>query len=325
MKKNIAVVGCGHWGKNLIRNFYELGVLHSICDLDTEAANFIANKYNVENLSLKTVINNDDIQGVVLAVPAPMHAKFGMQVIKAGKDVFIEKPLATNTADAIKLIDESKKQNVQLMVGHLLQYHPVFKKLSKMIESKTIGDINYIYSNRLSFGKVRSQEDVIWSFAPHDISMILAIAKDLPLSLRTQSSCILQKEIADTAIINMDFQSGLRAHISVSWINPYKEQKLVVFGKNGVLVFDDTKPWVEKLAIYKHSIEFSSNEFLLNQSELEYILVKESEPLKNECIHFVEVVNGFKDPMTNGDEGLNVIKVLSGATESLRNNKSVKL
>ena len=108
-----------------------------------------------------------------------------------------------------------------------------------MIESKTIGDINYIYSNRLSFGKVRSQEDVIWSFAPHDISMILAIAKDLPLSLRTQSSCILQKEIADTAIINMDFQSGLRAHISVSWINPYKEQKLVVFGKNGVLVFDD--------------------------------------------------------------------------------------
>ena len=119
MKKNIAVIGCGHWGKNLIRNFYELGALHSICDLDTEAANCIANKYNVKNLSFKRVIENEDIQGVVLAVPAPMHAKFGMQAIKAGKDVFIEKPLATNTADAIKLIDESKKQNVQLMVGHL--------------------------------------------------------------------------------------------------------------------------------------------------------------------------------------------------------------
>lgn len=325
MKKNIAVIGCGHWGKNLVRNFSELGALVAVCDPNNELAQNYATQYEVRNLSFTEIINDNSIHGVVLAVPAPLHASMAIEAMTKGKHVYVEKPLALNKDEARNMINTSKEQGVQMMVGHLLQYHPVFTAVCDLAKSGNLGKLNYIYSNRLSFGKVRSEEDVIWSFAPHDISMILSLAEEAPVSLRAESSCILQSDIADSAILHMKFKSGVKAHISVSWINPYKEQKLVVIGDMAMVVFDDTQPWEQKLSLYRHNIDLTSKVPNLEKSEVEFVHVKQSEPLKNECQHFIDVVNGDLLPLTDGEEGLRVLNVLSAATLSQKENSIVDM
>ncbi len=322
MKRNIAVIGCGHWGKNLVRNFSELGSLAAVCDPNTELSSNYANLYKVNDYSFEEILNENDIKGIVIAAPVPLHASLGIKAMNAGKHVYIEKPLAMNIIEAENLITASKDNNVQLMVGHLLQYHPVFIELLKLINLNELGNLHYLYSNRLSFGKIRSEEDVIWSFAPHDISMILSVLNDDIKFVSCESSSSLQKNIADSAIIHMESKSGLNAHISVSWIHPYKEQKLVVIGEFATAVFDDTKPWDEKLALYNHEIDTFSKPPSLNQSEIQYIKVTQSEPLKNECQHFIDVVDGKSKPRTDGVEGLKVLKILTGAT--LSNNENSK-
>jgi UDP-2-acetamido-3-amino-2,3-dideoxy-glucuronate N-acetyltransferase len=321
MKKNIAVIGCGHWGKNLVRNFAELGALLAICDPDTELAEIYSQKYNVLNLPFDEILKDTNIKGIVLAVPAPLHASMAIKAMQAKKNVYVEKPLAMNEAEALDMISAAKDSNVKLMVGHLLQYHPVFIKVREIVESKKLGTLKYIYSNRLSFGKVRSEEDVIWSFAPHDISMILSLAGSIPNTVKTNSSKILQSNISDIATIHMNFKENLKAHISVSWLHPYKEQKLVVIGEEAMLIFDDTQSWSEKLSFYNHDIDLSQNPPILNKANIEYIKVNESEPLKNECMHFLDVVNNRQSPLTDGVEGLNVLRVLSAASLSEENNK----
>lgn len=325
MKRNIAVIGCGHWGKNLVRNFSGLDSLAAICEPNKELAELFAQKYNVLNLSFDEIINDSNIKGVVLAVPASLHASMAIKAIKAKKHVYVEKPLAMNETEALDMISAAKDSDVQLMIGHLLQYHPVFIEVRKIVKSKKLGTLKYIYSNRLSFGKVRSEEDVIWSFAPHDISMILSITGSIPNNVKTISSKILQPNISDIATIHMNFEANLKAHISVSWLHPYKEQKLVVIGEDGMLVFDDTKLWSEKLAFYKHDIKLSKNLPIINKADAKYINVKESEPLKNECMHFMNVVNKRQIPLTDGIEGLNVLKVISAASLSEEKSKSVSL
>ncbi len=171
---SIAVIGCGYWGKNLIRNFYELGVLSAVSDSDKLLAKEFSEKYKVPSLTFEEVLNSS-VRGVVIAAPAKYHAKLTIDALEANKHVYVEKPLAMNKKEADEMIKKSNKKGMHLMVGHLLQYHPVFKKLKEMNEEKDFGDIQYIYSNRFSFGKIRSEENVIWSFAPHDISMILSL------------------------------------------------------------------------------------------------------------------------------------------------------
>ena len=325
MKKNIAVVGCGHWGKDLVRNFSDLGSLAAVCDPNTEVAQQYADQYLVKNYSFAEVLNDLSIEGVVLAVPAPLHASMAIEVMNAGKHAYVEKPLAMNNLEAERMIASAEESGVQLMVGHLLQYHPIFMALRTLVESGEMGALQYIYSNRLSFGKVRSEEDVIWSFAPHDISMILSLAGQEPDTVRTESTSILQPDIADAAIVHMEFNSGLKAHISVSWLHPYKEQKLVVVGKKAMAVFDDTKPWGEKLALYRHVVRSSESLASLEKAEVEYVEVSQSEPLRNECQHFVDVVSGDITPLTNGKEGLGVLNVLSAASLSQSKNQAVRI
>lgn len=322
MKRNIAVIGCGHWGKNLVRNFSELGSLAAVCDPNSKLSSNYADLYKVNDFSFEEILNDKDIKGIVIATPVPLHATLGIKAMNAGKHVYIEKPLAMNIIEAKNLITASKDNNVQLMVGHLLQYHPVFIELLKLINLNELGNLHYLYSNRLSFGKIRSEEDVIWSFAPHDISMILSVLNDDIKFVRCESSSFLQKNIADTAIIHMESESGLNAHIFVSWIHPYKEQKLVVVGEFATAIFDDTKPWDEKLALYNHETDTLSKPLSLNQSEIQYIKVTQSEPLKNECQHFIDVVDGKTKPHTDGVEGLKVLEILTGAT--LSNNENSK-
>ena len=325
MKKNIAVVGCGIWGKNLVRNFFELGALFSICDSNSKIANQVASKYNVKKYSFKQILNDPNIKGVVLAVPVKKHAAMAIDALKKGKHVFVEKPLALNVIDGEAMIATAKKNKVRLMVGHLLQYHPIFRTIRKYVEGEKIGKINYLYSNRLSFGRVRVQEDVIWSFAPHDISMILSLTGQIPEYVSSKTASILQKNITDTAIINLEFKSGLRSHILVSWLNPFKENKLVVVGESAMMVFDDTKTWDEKLALYPFKVVLSKNLINLKNSKVQYIKVTEEEPLKIECQHFLDVVEKDIRPLTDGDEGLKILRVLSAASRSQIKNKKVKL
>ena len=230
-----------------------------------------------------------------------------------------------NRIEAESMMASAEENGVQLMVGHLLQYHPIFMAVRGLVESGELGSLSYVYSNRLSFGKVRSEEDVIWSFAPHDISMILSLAGQEPEMVRAESSCILQPDIADTATVHMEFKSALKAHVSVSWLHPFKEQKLVVVGQGGMAVFDDTKPWNEKLALYRHIVQTTGGLPSLEKAEVEYLVVPQSEPLKNECQHFINVVSENVVPLTDGDEGLSVLKVLSAASLSETKNEAVRL
>ena len=311
MKKNIAVVGCGYWGKNLVRNFSELEALYSVSDVNSGTANNYANQYQVKNLSFDEVINDENTKGVVLTVPAKHHASMAIAAMKKGKHVFVEKPLALNEMDAKLMIETAKENKVKLMVGHLLHYHPIFKEIKKIVKEGQIGKLMYIQSNRLSFGKFRSEEDVVWSFAPHDISMILALANEKPKVVKCNSKSIIKENHGDIANIYMEFPSGLKSNISVSWINPNKEVKLVITGTSAMLIFDDTKPWDKKLSFISYDIKKTKNLIDINKSILKFIEISEEEPLKNECKHFLEVVKNNIQPLTDGIEGQKVVEVLS--------------
>lgn len=321
MQKNIGVIGCGHWGKNLVRNFHEIGALYSVCDNASETAQKFSAEYNVPALTWEQTLQNEEISAVVLASPAPMHFDMAKAALEKGKDVYVEKPICLKDDEAQQLCDLAKKNNRILMVGHLLQYHPVFLKLKEMVLEGAIGNIKYIYSNRMSFGKIRREENVLWSFAPHDVSMILSLAGDqMPASVNAHGSCQTHSEIEDTAIVNMKFPNGLGAHINVSWINPFKEQKLVVIGERGMLVFDDQIEWTQKLIHYPHILEITSKQPNIVKADGIPILVIQSEPLKNECLHFCECIQTRRTPRTDGLEGLRVLKVLNEAERSMKEN-----
>jgi UDP-2-acetamido-3-amino-2,3-dideoxy-glucuronate N-acetyltransferase len=321
MKKNIAVIGCGYWGKNLVRNFSELGALYSVSDVDSETAKKYANQYQVKYLTFDETINDANIKGIVLTVPAKLHASMAIEAMKKGKHIFVEKPLALNETDAKLMVKTSKKNNVKLMVGHLLHYHPIFKEIKKIVEKGEIGKLEYIQSSRLGFGRYRSEEDIIWSFAPHDISMILSLANEEPSIVKCNTKSIIKENHADIANIFMEFPSGLKSNISVSWLNPNKEVKLVVTGSLAMLIFDDTKPWDEKLSLYSYDIKRTDNFISINKSSLKFIEVTEEEPLKNECKHFIEVLNLGIQPLTDWSEGQKIVEVLSVASTYNDKNK----
>ena len=228
------------------------------------------------------------------------------------------------------LISVSDKKNLRPLLKILkknkvkiISSGGTFKEIKKYVTEKKLGSIRYIYSNRLSLGKIRSEEDVLWSFAPHDMSMILSLLNAEPISVNMQSKSIIQENIADIATVYMDFETGTKAHVSVSWLNPYKEQKLVIVGEKMSLVFDDTQSWNQKLASYKHKINFDKNKSKTIKENLNYISIPEAEPLKEECKHFIDLINGDASPITDGEEGIRVLRVLTAATKSQEKNCSI--
>jgi len=237
MEKNIAVIGSGYWGKNLVRNFSELKALKTVCDLNEEVLHDFKNKYPEIHIttSFREVLNDPEIKGVVIATPAVLHYNMVKEALNNEKDVFVEKPLSLNVADGKELVEIAKNNGNILMVGHILQYHPAVLKLQEMVKKGELGKIQYIYSNRLNLGKFRTEENILWSFAPHDISVILMLLNEMPRGLTSHAGTYLSKNVADVTLTTMDFPSGVKAHIFVSWLHPYKEQKLVVVGskKNG--------------------------------------------------------------------------------------------
>ena len=315
----VAVIGGGYWGKNLVRNFYNLNSLKLVSDKnETILSNYKDQYKGIETcLALTDVLSSKDIQGVVIATPAETHFTIARESLLADKHVYVEKPLVLREEEGQELIELARESSRILMVGHLLQYHPVFIRLKDLAHSGELGRINYIYSHRLNLGKIRREENILWSFAPHDISMILALAGEEPESLITTGGNYLHQKIADVTTTHMNFSSGLQAHIFVSWLHPFKEQKLVVVGERKMAVFDDTNPWEDKLLLYPHQINWKKNLPIPTKADPERVDITQEEPLRQECRHFLDCITHGAQPITDGHEGLKVLKILNASQASL--------
>lgn len=314
----IAQVGCGYWGRNLTRAFAEIGALGAVVDGNADTAAEMSARHGVPAMDLEGVLADSRIQGVSFATPAETHATLAARALAAGKHVYVEKPMALTAADCRKMIGAAEAAGRVLMVGHLLQYHPVFAALRDLVAAGGIGALRYVYSNRLSLGKFRVEEDVLWSFAPHDVSMILALAGRPVIGVTAQGASFVTDGVADVATCQLIFEGGLRGHVFASWSHPFKEQRLVAVGESGMAVFEDSQPaWERKLAIYRHAIYRSGPMPVPAAAPAEYVAVPQGEPLKTECQEFVDAIREGRAPRTDGAEGLAVIDVLERASASM--------
>lgn len=320
-KKNVGLIGAGYWGKNIARNLYDIGVLHTICDSSDEILDIKKNKYPEIHATkdVLDIMENENIENVFIATPAVTHYELTKKALEKGKNVFVEKPLALNVKDGEALVKLAEEKRKILFVGHILHYHSAAQKIKTIISQGTIGQLQYIYSNRLNLGKIRREENILWSFAPHDISLILGLVGEEPSFVDSTGTYLLHPDIADITVTNLKFPSGVSAHVFVSWLNPFKEQMLVVTGSSGMLVFDDTKNIDEKLILYPHTIEWKGGFPVPKKAEGTPIKLSDSweEPLKAECLAFLDAVKTGKKPITSGEEGLRVLKVLHQCQNSL--------
>lgn len=322
---NVVVAGCGYWGANLVRNFAALDALAGVVDPRPQVAADFALKYRVAARTWEDTLTDPAVAAVAIAAPAEQHARLVAAALAAGKHVFVEKPLALRHAEGARLVAEAARHGRVLMVGHLLQYHAAFIRLRALVREGALGRLRYVYSNRLNLGKVRREENILWSFAPHDISMILALAGEAPHTVHTEGSFHLHPSIADTTLTHMRFASGLDAHIHVSWLHPFKEQKLVVVGDRAMAVFDDGLPWQEKLTLYRHQVDWVDGQPAPRKADGEPVALQETEPLRDECRHFLDCVASGAAPRTDGNEGLAVLAVLEAGQRSLETRASVRL
>ena len=313
----VAVVGMGYWGKNLVRNFHELGVLSAVCDSNRAVEAICKQEYDGVKFygELSSILADSDIRAVALATPAVTHYDMAKAALKAGKDVFVEKPLAVEVEQGKELVALAETTHRILMVGHILRYHPAVVKLQDIIQSGELGRIQYLYSNRLNIGKIRTEENILWSFAPHDISVILSLLNEAPNSVSCQGGAYLNHHIFDVTMSHFDFPSGVQAHIFVSWLHPFKEQRLVVVGSEKMAVFDDTIE--NKLVLYPHKVEWKNRIPTAVKSKGEIVALESSEPLRSECQHFADCVKSRTPPLTCGAEGLRVLEVLDACQRSL--------
>ena len=297
---NVAVIGVGYWGKNLVRNFYDLGALAVLCDKkETVEANF-GHKYQGVKFcrEFSAVLSDPTVTAVALATPAVTHYEMAKAALEAGKDVLVEKPLAIDVKHGEELVRLADAKGRILMVGHILRYHPAILKLQQLIREGTLGKINYLYSNRLNIGKIRAEENILWSFAPHDISVMLSLLNEMPTRVSCHGSAHLNQDVFDITMSNFDFPSGVQAHIFVSWLHPFKEQRLVVVGSAKMAVFDDTAE--HKLMLYPHKVEWRNRVPTAVKAEGEIVDLESSEPLRAECQHFLDCVASRTSPVSNG-------------------------
>jgi UDP-2-acetamido-3-amino-2,3-dideoxy-glucuronate N-acetyltransferase len=314
----VAVVGAGYWGKNLVRNFANLGALAMVCDPDpASCANATKICPGVKTCAVfEEVLTVPDIDAVAIATPAVFHYAQAKAALLAGKDVFVEKPLALEVADGRELIDLAAQHGRILMVGHILHYHSAVQKLKELIDSGELGQIQYVYSNRLNIGKIRREENIFWSFAPHDISVLLLLLGEMPVEVSAHGGNFLQDRVADVTMTILSFASGVKGHIYVSWLHPFKEQMLVVVGNRQMAVFDDVSP-DRKLVLYQHQIDWIDRVPVARKAEGQVVPLEMREPLKQECAHFLECVIFRRTPQTDGTEGLRVLQVLQAGQRSL--------
>jgi len=320
-------VGTGDWGANLVRNYASLpgAQLVSVCDSDPQRLAKTAAQYPGVNAvaSVAEVARDPDVLGVVVAASAVNHHALAKALLEAGKDVYVEKPLTLEVGHAEELVRLARTKGRVLMVGHLLLYHPGVQYLKKMVVDGQIGDLLYIYCQRVNLGKVRKDENALWSFAPHDLSVILYLMDQEPVDVAARGAAFLQPGVEDVVFVDLRFASGQSAHAHVSWLDPHKLRKFTVVGTQKMMVFDDMEA-SEKIKVYDKGVDRAGQVVsygdALTVRSCDILIPKISlqEPLRLECLHFVECVRERKRPLTDGIGGLRVVKVLDAAQRSLK-------
>jgi UDP-2-acetamido-3-amino-2,3-dideoxy-glucuronate N-acetyltransferase len=294
-----------------------LGVLGCVCDTDQARLDSLRFEGPPPRfaLQLADVLADAAVQAVAVATPAVSHHDVVRQCLEAGKDVFVEKPLALDAEDGRRLVTLAAQRSRILMVGHILLYHPAVVRLRALINEGALGRILYCYSNRLNMGLIRTEENILWSFAPHDISVMLYLLGEEPISTEAEGQSYLTPGVVDVTLSRLRFRSGVTGHIFVSWLHPSKEQRLVVVGSEQMAVFDDTAE--KKLLLYPHRVDWASRQPKAVKAEAVAVELEKAEPLKQECLHFLDCVAHRRVPLSDGNEGLRVLKVLGDCQRSL--------
>ncbi len=306
----VVVVGCGAWGANLVHACAELGVLGAVVDADPATAQAQSAAWDVPALSLTQALENPGLGAVIVATPAQTHAAVCRQALDHGKDVFVEKPLAFDLAEAEALARDVRRTDRVFMIGHLLRHHPAFEALLGRVARGDVGTVRYVGASRLNLGRVRTHENVFLSLSPHDVSMILAVVGEEPDRVSAVGRAFVTPGVADEVHADLGFPGGAHAHIAASWINPFKEQKLVVIGDTGALVFDDTRPWTEKLSWRRQTVATSPAGPMATGPAADFIDLTPEPPLVREIRRFVECCQTRDTPLTGIDEALRVQRVL---------------
>ncbi len=317
MSRRVCVVGAGYWGKNHIRTLNKLGALGGIVESNSETCNKFIDKYpSVKCYTKLEDAFKDNYDAYTVATPAETHYKIGKRIINNGKHVLIEKPMTLSIEEAEDLLSLSKKKNINLMVGHVLLFHPAIKKIKDLINDGAIGELQYIYSNRLNLGKVRTEENVFWSLAPHDIAIFQFITDSFPKDLQSKGSIFLQKGIPDSTMTSIEYESGVEGHIFVSWLHPFKEHRLVVIGSEAMISFEDSidgKP----LKLYSKKFDLISGSPEKIDGPVKMIPYKQKMPLTEELEYFLKHLSGEKLKIANGEQGLDVVRILVKTSEQL--------
>jgi predicted dehydrogenase len=330
MDRNVAVVGCGYWGKNLVRNFAELGALHAICDSNSEVLNKLTPLYpNVKGeTNLDAMLTDKEIKGVVIALPAALHYPAARQALLADKDVFLEKPITSKSSEAQELVELTEKRKRILMVGHLMLYHPAVPILKRHIQSGGLGEIYYLYSTRVNLGQVRRDESALWRLAPHDISLFLYLLEGFPEVVSAQGMSYVQPHLEDVVFITLQFPPNILAHIHASWLDPHKIRQLTVVGSKKMAVFDDME-LEHKLKIYDQGVVDDCDKLaspsgtLALRSEGVFLpKVDLAEPLSLECRHFIECIKNRSTPLSNGKQGLEVVRILEKIEKVMKHERT---
>lgn len=324
MTVTVGVVGLGYWGPNLARNFDRLPEteLRWICD-PAEAAR---ERWGAEfpqartTADLDDLLTDDELDAVVIATPVPLHAEMARRALAAGKHCFVEKPLAQSVAEAEQVVEAAREAGKTLMVGHLLEYHPGVARLKEAAASGELGEIYYIYSNRLNLGKLRPDENALWSLGAHDVSVVLHLAGEEPSELHAFGESYVQGSVEDVVFCYLRFPSGLVAHLHLSWLDPHKERRFTVVGSEKMATFDDMA-LEQKVVIYDKGFDqdFSSyGEYIARAGDIWSPKISNEEPLRIECRHFADCVREGRDPVSGADSGLRVVRVLEGLQRSLQ-------
>ncbi|HEY8303188.1 MAG TPA: Gfo/Idh/MocA family oxidoreductase [Solirubrobacteraceae bacterium] len=319
----VGVAGLGYWGPNLARNFDALpGVeLAWCCDAQAERRERLAAVHRSTRFTgeLEELLADPELDAIVLATPVPTHAELAQRVLAAGKHCFVEKPLAQSVADAQATVDAARESGKLLMVGHLLEYHPGVRLLKEALDSGELGKALYIYSNRLNLGQLRNDENALWSLGAHDVSVVLALAGEEPSELAARGECYMRKGIEDVVFAFMRFPSGLAAHLHLSWLDPHKERRFTVVGSKRMATFDDME--IErKVTIYDKGFDEKTDsygEYITRAGEIRSPRVPNSEPLRLECEHFVDCIRENRPPLSDGESGLRVVRILEGMQREL--------
>ncbi len=323
----VGVVGTGNWGRNLVRNFSNLGALSALCDANGDTLGVLSAQFPHADThqDLGSMLADPKVEAVVIATPSKTHAMLAKQVLYARRPVFVEKPLCTDLAQALELKTIVDEKRLPLMVGHLLLYHPAFVALKDFVRSGNLGPLRYIYSHRLDYRDVRGPDDALWDFAPHDVSMLLNLVGEMPEYLTTSGGSTADPPVAETTLSHFSFPDGLHAHVFVSWVHPHKDQRLVVVGEEGMVIFDDILIGESKLRFYPHAVDWRDGVPAITREGAIPIPYAQDEPLAAECAHFLDCLTTGKPPRSDIDEAMRVLAVLDACERSMETHQPVTL